>query len=39
MPTRYFISIPDGALARGDDAELSFRSTVPMASLPNCKTR
>ena len=27
MPTRYYITIPDGALARGTDADLSFRST------------
>ncbi len=27
MPTRYFISFPDGALARGEDPDLSFRST------------
>lgn len=26
MPTRYYIRLPDPALARGDDASLSFRS-------------
>ena len=26
MPTRYYISLPDPARARGGDAELSFRS-------------
>ena len=29
MSTRYYITIPDGERARGEDAELSFRSTGP----------
>ena len=29
MATRYYISIPDGAVARGPDGDLSFRSTGP----------
>ena len=29
MSTRYYITIPDGECARGEDAELSFRSTGP----------
>lgn len=26
MPTRYYLSLPDPALARGNDAELAFKS-------------
>lgn len=29
MATRYYISIPEGAAARGDDPDLSFKSSGP----------